>query len=362
MAVEKVGVYRKWLEPVPKGEDGKPIAGSRWSKERRHRWVVRWYGSNGKRYGKDFKSRKEADRHARELQIRVCFGRADKPRKTTLHEFAVEHGQVMKGQVAYATLQDQLRALTLFEKFIGASFLLAGIKPRHAEAFVAHRLSTVPSVATVNKDIRTLRRIFSLAIEPRWYLVEGENPFDKIKERKTTENQIRYISVEEYHRLIESTESTWWKTLLSIGYGSGLRRNEILHLTWMDIDFENQRIIVAAKKGGEKILMWEPKGRKNRIVPISDESTQLLTDMHAKAPDGHPYVFVSPERLDRIRSRQKVGHWNPTSGLINNLGRDFDVICRKGNVTKCTVHDLRRSAITNPSYAVSGQDRVFWQR
>jgi site-specific recombinase XerD len=182
----------------------------------------------------------------------VCLGRADKPKKITLHEFVVEHGQVMKGQVAYATLQDQLRALALFEKFIGASFLLAGIKPRHAEAFVAHRLSTAPSVATVNKDIRTLRRIFSLAIEPRGYLVEGENPFDKIKERKTTENQIRYISVEEYHRLIESTESTWWKTLLSIGYGSGLRRNEILHLTWMNIDFENQRVRVAAKKAEKR--------------------------------------------------------------------------------------------------------------
>lgn len=25
MAVEKVGVYRKWLEPVPKDENGKPI-------------------------------------------------------------------------------------------------------------------------------------------------------------------------------------------------------------------------------------------------------------------------------------------------------------------------------------------------
>ena len=58
---------------------------------------------------------------------------------------------------------------------------------RHAEAFIAYRLSSVPSVATVNKDIRTLRRIFNLAIEPRGYLIEGQNPFARIKERKTTD-------------------------------------------------------------------------------------------------------------------------------------------------------------------------------
>jgi len=28
MAIEKVGVYRKWLEPVPKGKNGKPIPDS----------------------------------------------------------------------------------------------------------------------------------------------------------------------------------------------------------------------------------------------------------------------------------------------------------------------------------------------
>ncbi len=86
-----------------------------------------------------------------------------------LHEFRLEHEQVMKGQVAYATLDDQNRALRFFGNFIGGSVLLSKIKPRQAEAFIAHRLSTVPSVSTVNKDIRTLKRIFNMAFEPRGY-------------------------------------------------------------------------------------------------------------------------------------------------------------------------------------------------
>jgi len=53
---------------------------------------------------------------------------------------------------------------------------------------------------------------------------------------------------------MRATEKIWWNALSSLAYGSGLRRNEILHLTWADIDFENQRIKVNVKKGTENII------------------------------------------------------------------------------------------------------------
>jgi integrase len=346
MAIEKVGVYRKWLEPVPEKE-GKPIPKCEWPKRRRHCWIVRWCGANRKKYGKLFKTRKEAERYALDLQNRVNLGRADKPQKITLQEFRIEHEQVMKGQVAYATLDDQKRALRFFENFIGGSVLLSRIKPRHAEAFIAHRLSTVSSVSTVNKDIRTLRSIFNLAIEPRGYLLEATNPFVKIKQRKTTDNEIRYVEITEYMALMDKAKDLWWHAFLSTAYGSGLRRNEILNLTWKNVDFENQSITVVAKKESQELLVWDPKSRRNRVVPMSDESTQLLADFQLKAKEGFPYIFISPQRLKRIRERQKVGTWTPRSQIINNLDRDFRILRRKAGVDKCVIHDLRRSAITN---------------
>ena len=85
MAIEKVGVYRKWLEPVPK-KKGKPIPKSEWPKRRRYCWIVRWYGTNGKKYGKLFKTRKEAEKNALDLQNRVNLGRADKLQNITMKE------------------------------------------------------------------------------------------------------------------------------------------------------------------------------------------------------------------------------------------------------------------------------------
>ena len=348
MAIEKVGIYRKWLGPVPKDKNGKLIPESEWPRKRRHRWIARWHGTNGQRYGKVFEKRKEAQEYASELHKRVRLGKADRPQKVTLHEFRVEHEQVMKGQVAYGTIQEHRRALQLFENFIGGSIVLSRIKPRHAEAFVADRLASHEvSIGTVNKYIRTLNGIFNLAIEPRGYLAEGQNPFAKIKERKITENPKRYVDVQEYGALMDAATKLWWKTFLSIAYGSGLRRNEILHLTWADVDLGQQRIEVRAKKATAKVLAWEPKNRKNRVVPMSDESAQLLVDMQVNAPEFHPYVFVSAERLDRIKKRRKIGKWHARSEVVNNLRVRFNTIRRHANVAKCTIHDLHRSAITN---------------
>jgi hypothetical protein len=48
-----------------------------------------------------------------------------------------------------------------------------------------------------------------------------------------------------------------------------------------------------------------------------------------------------------LKKRRKAGDWTPRSALVNNVSQDFEVIRGKTDVAKCTIHDLRRSAITN---------------
>ncbi|MHC4131289.1 MAG: tyrosine-type recombinase/integrase [Planctomycetota bacterium] len=348
MALEKVGVYRKWLDKPPKGKHGEPVPRSQWTKKRRHHWIVRWWGSGQKRCSKVFHTRKEAKSFAVEIQNRVNTGNADKPVQITLRKFRIEHLKLMKGQVSYATLQEHKRVLELFEKFIGSSRLLSKILPRDAEAFVADRLNSKKvSNATVNKYIRNLKSIFNRAIDPRGYIAEGRNPFGKIKPRRITESPKRYVDITEYCALITAAKDLWWKTFLAVAYCSGLRRNEILHLTWKDIDFDHKTISVSIKKESEKIVAWEPKGRKNRLVPISDEALKFLADIQVNAPDGHPYVFIKPERLERIMRRKRDGQWNERTDVVNNMTSSFHRIRKKAKVDRCKIHDFRKSAITN---------------
>jgi integrase len=346
MVTRKISIGRKWLEPVPE-ENGRKIPRSEWVEKRRHCWIVRWYSTTGKRHGKLFGKRREAERYARKVQVLVESGKQDEPDRITLHDFISEHQRLTKGQVAHATLVDQLRALRMLENFLGSKILLPRIAPREAEAFIASRIGAGLATGTVNKDVRTLKRIFNLAIEPRGYLREGQNPFAKIRERKQTANSIRYVTVREYRALMEAARTLWWKALLSTAYCCGLRRNEILHLTWTDVDFHAQRVRVSAKESGPRTIRWEPKDHENRVVPMSDETARILVDLQADAPEGFPYIFIAPKRFERIKEKLETGDWNDRKAVVNNLTRGFEVIRRRSGVSECTPHDLRRSAITN---------------
>jgi integrase len=155
------------------------------------------------------------------------------------------------------------------------------------------------------------------------------------------------VTVEEYSQWTEAATRLWWKALASVAYGSGLRRNEILNLTWSDIDFEDQLMYVNPKRESANTIEWEPKDHEIRVVPMPDETTQLLADVQAETQEGHSYIFISPERLKRIKQRKKEGEWTSRSEIINNMRENFHRIRCLARLTRFTLHDLRRSAITN---------------
>ena len=101
------------------------------------------------------------------------------------------------------------------------------------------------------------------------------------------------------------------------------------------------------RQGAEDLMVWEPKDHENGVVPMSEETGLLLARMPADAEESHPYIFVSPKRLERIKQRRKEGKWNSRSEIINNMRTDFHRIRHRVGVAMCTLHDLRRTAITN---------------
>jgi len=255
MAQTKVSVIRKWYGKVPLDRTGKPIPRDLWPKRRKCSWEVRWYSSEGKRYSKSFKSRKEANQYAKKLQRKVDMGKRDRPKKITLAQFTDEHRRVMVGRVAHTTLKHQVRMLNMLAQHVGSG--------------------------------RTLSR------EPRGYLEEGCNPFANIRPRRLAPKPPYYVPLEDFQRVFSGAPKLWWKALLALAYTSGGRRDELLNLTWSDVDFETQIVKFAPKRASEVILAWEPKDHQIREVPIPSETLQLLVDLQLETEETSPYVFVS---------------------------------------------------------------------
>ena len=101
------------------------------------------------------------------------------------------------------------------------------------------------------------------------------NPFARIREDKVPDSDVRYVSPAEFRRLIDAAQvlddepqRLWWQAFVALCYTAGLRLNEILNLTWSDIDFEQDMIRVVAKPAIGMLQDWQPKGKKLRKIPI----------------------------------------------------------------------------------------------
>jgi len=265
----------------------------------------------------------------------------------TLEDFAAEHAHITQGQVAWRTVQDQMRALELFIQHVGGHIRLRDVAPRHAESFIAARLQDELAAATVNKDIRTLKRVFNLAIQPRGYLLQGSNPFRSIKPRKHTEKPKRFVSPEEFRALMNAAANSWWRALLTVAYATGLRRGEILNLTWQDIDFAGQHVHVSPKNHTDQLLAWEPKDHECRIIPAPLQVVRFLMNLQAESEKECPYAFLGKRRWLHILRQRREGSWRDDKALVNNVDRKFRALRTKARVAHCTLHDLRRSCLTH---------------
>lgn len=346
MGTSKVGVYRKYHGTVPKDAKGRPLPKSVWQDKRPFSWAVRWFGDEGHRYSKSFDTRKHAERFAEKMQQEVRHGAPDPPDEITLDEFIKEHGKVMEGQVAEASLYDQMRALGMFMGHVGRHVRLSNLRSRDAESFISARLKKV-AIGTANKDIRTLKAVFNVAIERRKYLRVGQNPFAAIKERKQAAKVVRYIAHDEFQKLMDTAPTAWWKALLAMLYSTAGRLGEIMNLTWADVDFNGNQIRIVTKDASQSLFEWEPKDHEARILSVPADAMKLLSDLRADGSGNCPYVFIPESRWEYVKKELKAKTWEQGKSVMNNMNRDFGRLRERAGVAHLTFHDFRRTCITN---------------
>jgi len=346
MATEKVGVYRKYRGPVPVGKSGRPLPKKEWVNHRPFSWAVRWFGFDGQRYSKSFDTRKEAERFAEAKQSDVRQGKADPPKRITLTEFYQEHEKLMMSKVAPTTLHMQLATLALLAESVGWERDLKHISTREIEQFSATRALTGNEPITVNKEVKTLRRLFNLAIN-RGHLPKGSNPTEGVPLAKVGKKRKPYLSPQLFELLFAKANEIMWRALIALFYTTGLRKKEAMHLTWADLDFAAGEVHVSRRDGKGYVQRWTPKDHELRSIPVPKHVIDLLTEWQAIAPENCPYVFMDAERWDYYRQQVDTREWKTDRDLVNNWLRRFKTLCKDSGVGTFTLHDLRRSCITN---------------
>ncbi len=169
--------------------------------------------------------------------------------------------------------------------------------------------------ATINRETSALSRMFQLAI--RRGLLERMPLFPK----RLEENPPRegFFEHDEYLKVRAQAPASY-QDVLDFAYYSGWRRNEILHLTWAEVDLAGAVIRLSPRRS---------KTKAGRVLPISAPLRQVLAHRLTRRRVGEPRVFG--------RDGVAVRVWRTAL-------RDA---CRKAQVPHRLLHDCRRTAARN---------------
>lgn len=215
-------------------------------------------------------------------------------------------------------------------------YTLDKITPQMVEAFKKDRLSQGREPTTINRDLATLKRLFSLA-ESEWITKEGQpfievNRIRKVRLLSEKENKrIRYLTEPEIERLL-------WACRCPVAYGNprkhmitllaletGQRKASVLSLQRGDVDFKKNLIRFRTVKGGGT----------GTVVPMTDRLRNALRDYLNAQKVVRPYIFPS----EQVRGRQGV----EGACLRSDADIGFGTALAYAGIEDFRFHDLRHT-------------------
>jgi integrase len=213
---------------------------------------------------------------------------------------------------------------------------LSDISPFQVERYKIERLRTPivrgdkgekskpRSKASVNREIRLLSRVFTLAIANR---EARSNPVAEVKLLKGENRRTRYLLPEEEERLMEHLTGRrgYIRLIVLVALNTGMRLGEILRLRKSDVDFHRDEVRVTLTKTD-----------KDRFIPMNDRlRSELLAQISGLDSE---YLFANPK----------------TGKPFTHIKRCFPTACRLAEIEDFRFHDLRHTAATR--MAESGVD------
>ncbi len=295
------------------------------------KYALRWYDERGRvRTQSVGPDKKLAERLRKEKEHGINSGVTREVTRITFEDFVREHLELVKGRLSERTVPEHETTLRQFRETCGPR-LLADVSVRMVEEFLSARRKHVRD-ATVNRNLRTLKAVFNLAIK-RGYL--ESNPFAQVKQVKEPQREIRVLSTEDIERLLEACPDLRGRCLVYLALVTGMRRGELCNLRWCDLDLAAGLVRIVNREG------WSTKSRKNRIVGIPPGAVLMLEEL--RLVNDYEYVFSTtgaPPRGDNTR-------------------KEFAQIVKESGIKHATLHDLRRTFVTH--LAMAGENEAIVQ-
>jgi len=154
--------------------------------------------------------------------------------------------------------------------------------------YLAHLMSEKQyKPGSVNLALSCLRFFYLEVLE--------KNIFTKIKAPKTEKKLPTVLTMAEVKKLIAAPKNFKHVLLIEMMYSSGLRVSECVRLKINDLELDEK---MGTVRGG--------KGRKDRLIILSEALIEHVKKYLKKRKDNNPYLFPVKDRHISIRMAQKI--------------------------------------------------------
>ena len=204
--------------------------------------------------------------------------------------------------------------------------IVSQLKPVDLENYQAKRKAQGYADSYVDQQVAMARAMVNKAFDND--IVSGDTirVFKKVKKllKGDANARDRILSKEEFQGLMDKLPSHT-KAILATGYFTGMRRSEVLNLTWDKVDLKSRLIKLDAK---------DTKDREARRIPICDALYNVLKAVPRAIHDDHVFLFKGkPIRDFRTALRRAC--------------RDAGILYGRAGKGGFVFHDTRHSFNTN---------------
>lgn len=201
----------------------------------------------------------------------------------TLRVFSNEYSNLIKQNRSAAYHKSVVNSLKHLTDYFGIQRPIQTLELKDIESFISHLQQKVNKGYRVY--VRTLKAAFSKAVD--WNYVK-ENYFLKVKLPKKQQVNPAYISHTQLAEIGGQIENETIRGLVVFAFYTGMRLNEIVNLTWRNVNLSTRIITVGDAE-------FTTKGRNQRYIPICEEVARILTfslrEKEKVIPIGNNYVF-----------------------------------------------------------------------
>lgn len=192
---------------------------------------------------------------------------------------------------------------------------LSEISPAPFFAYQERRLKVVKA-GTVNRELGILKHAFTVAIS-EWDVPLRSNPLSKVKKLKVSNARSRRLTAEELKRLqlaVAESRNPLLMPLIQFAIATGMRRGEILRLSWPDINLVARTLHIPVTKNGHA-----------RTIPLSGQAVAILHERQIGRLDGQELVFPLSDNAAKLAWQRLVA---------------------RARIADLHFHDLRHEAIS----------------